>query len=101
MKTVQWRVDTQVREGLEAHKLIDQDGTLLARVCDSTNTFRKAGDYSLTAWSEITLSGEGRWSTIKTVLVHLFPDHDLADLELPARVTPQTLPSRADHLALR
>jgi hypothetical protein len=100
MKTTQWKRADDVRPDLFAYNLIDQDG-VLARVTDSTNTFRKVGDYSLMAWSGVTLSGVGSWDDIKTVLIRLFPDHDLADLEIPTRSKPQTTLTRAEHQAQR
>lgn len=91
MKNVQWHPDRQVRTDVYAFRLVDGDGKVLARVCDSTNTFRKAGDYSMMAGAEVTLSGEGQWADLRSILVRLFSDHDLSELTLPARSAPQNL----------
>jgi hypothetical protein len=91
MKALCWLRDRHVRSGVFAHILRDEQGTTLARVSDSTDTFRKPGDISLTAYADLTIEGTGTWEAIRAVLVKVFPAYALADLELPAREFKQDL----------
>ena len=101
MMKVHWQRDTAVRSDFFAHRLDDEDGKVLVYIVDSANTFRKAGDYAARIFAGLTLHCEGQWPEIRLVLVRLFPEHDLADLELPARSFPQTVCSREEYIANR
>lgn len=89
-KVVSWERDTQVRTDLHAYYLMSHDPRrMLAHVSESTDTFRKNGDLSITVYGDVVMSGKSSWTHIHPILMRHFPDYELKNLTSP-------IPERTD-----